>query len=131
MKQLRYKQTGMIGLFDKEATSTKLSKLGNPLEKLHKAIDFEIFRPLLENHLLNQTRMGKAGCKPYDAVMMFKLIFYNLSDGQAEYRINDRLSFKEFLGLSSGDRVPDARTVWLFQDNLIRKNLEENLSTNY
>jgi IS5 family transposase len=37
------------------------------------------------------------------------------------------LSFKEFLGLSNGDRVPDARTIWLFQDNLIKKNLEEML----
>jgi len=50
-----------------------------------------------------------------------------LSDEQAEYQINDRLSFKEFLGLSSGDRIPDSRTIWLFQDNLIQKKLEEKL----
>ena len=66
-------------------------------------IDFEMFHSLLENDLLNQTGTDKAGCKPYDAVIMFKIIllkrFYNLSDGQAEYQINDRLSFKEFLGL--------------------------------
>jgi IS5 family transposase len=37
------------------------------------------------------------------------------------------LSFKEFLGLTSGDRVPDSRTIWLFQENLIQKNLEEKL----
>jgi IS5 family transposase len=67
--------------------------------------------------------------------MMFKIIllkrFYNLSDEQAEYQINDRLSFKEFLGLSSGDRVPDSRTIWLFQENLIKKNLEEKLFENF
>jgi len=50
-----------------------------------------------------------------------------LSDEQAEYQINDKLSFKEFLGLSSGDRVPDSRTIWLFQENLIKKNLEDKL----
>jgi IS5 family transposase len=50
-----------------------------------------------------------------------------LSDEQAEYQINDRLSFKEFLGLRSGDRVPDSRTIWLFQENLIQKNLKEKL----
>ena len=44
MSQLKYKQRGHIGLFDKEETITKLSKLGNPLEKLNKVIDFEIFR---------------------------------------------------------------------------------------
>ena len=131
MSLFKYKQSGNIGLFDKEETSTKLSKLGNPLEKLHKVIDFEIFRMELEDNMLNHDKKSNAGCKPYDVVMMFKIIllkrFYNMSDEQAEYQINDRLSFKEFLGLSSGDRVPDARTIWLFQDNLIKKDLEETL----
>ena len=67
----------------------------------------------------------------YDVVLMFKIIllkrFYNMSDEQCEYQINDRVSFREFLGLSSDDRVPDARTIRLFQDTLIEKNLEENL----
>ena len=124
-----YKSKGRVGLFDKEDTSNKLSKLGNPLEKLHKVIDFEMFRPELELAMLNHDKKSNAGAKPYDVVMMFKIIllkrFYNLSDEQAEYQINDRLSFKEFLGLSSGDRVPDARTIWLFQDELLNQNLEE------
>jgi hypothetical protein len=128
MSALKYKPTGRIGLFDKEDSSTKLSKLGNPLEKLHKVIDFEMFRTELEENMLNHNKKNNAGCKPHDVVMMFKIIllkrFYNLSDEQAEYQINDRLSFKEFLGLSSGDRVPDARTIWLFQDNLIQKSVE-------
>ena len=118
MSKQKYKSTGNVGLFDKENTSYKLSKLGNPLEKLHKVIDFEMFRPELELAMLNHDKTSNAGAKPYDVVMMFKIIlikrFYGLSDEQAEYQINDRLSFKEFLGLSSGDRVPDARTIWLF-----------------
>ena len=126
-----FKSTGRIGLFDTDETSEKLSKLRNPLEKLHKVIDFEMFRAELEANMLNQDKKSPAGCKPYDVVMMFKIIllkrFYNLSDEQAEYQINDRLSFKEFLGLTSGDRVPDSRTIWLFQENLIQKNLEEKL----
>jgi IS5 family transposase len=31
------------------------------------------------------------------------------------------------LGLSSGDKVPDEKTVWLFREKLIRKNLVEKL----
>jgi len=131
MNKVSYKKTGRIGLFDKDETSLKLSKLGNPLEKLHKVIDFEMFRSELESNMLNQDKKSRAGSKPYNVVMMFKIIllkrFYNLSDEQAEYQINDRLSFKEFLGLKSGDSVPDARTIWLFQENLIQKNLEKNL----
>jgi IS5 family transposase len=126
-----YKQQGRVGLFDREDASGTLSKLGNPLERLHKVIDFEMFRQELETVMLNHDKKNKAGAKPYDVVMMFKIIllkrFYNLSNEQAEYQINDRLSFKEFLGLSSGDRVPDARTIWLFQENLTQKKLEETL----
>ena len=55
------KQTGRIGLFDKEATSEKLSKLGNPLEKLHKVIDFEMLRPELGANMLNHNKKSPAG----------------------------------------------------------------------
>jgi IS5 family transposase len=131
MKKVQYKSSGHSGLFDREENSAKLSKLGNPLEKLHNVIDFEMFRSTLEVSMLNHEKKSNAGQKPYDVVMMFKIIllkrFYNLSDEQTEYQINDRLSFKEFLGLSSGDRVPDSRTIWLFQENLIQNNLEEKL----
>ena len=99
-----YKKRGQVGLFDKEKTTSKLSKLGNPLEKLHKVIDFEMFRSLLETYMLKQDKKSNAGNKPYDVVMMFKIIllklYYNLSDDQAEYQINDRLSFREFLVLN-------------------------------
>ena len=39
MSVLKYKQTGRIDLFDKEEASSKLSRLGNPFERLHKVID--------------------------------------------------------------------------------------------
>jgi IS5 family transposase len=129
MSKTSYKSTGRVGFFDKEATSAKLSKLGNPLEKLHNVIDFEMFRLDLEEATLNHKKTSNVGPKPYDVVMMFKIIllkrFYNLSDEQAEYQINDRLSFKEFLGLSSGDPVPDARTIWVFQEKLVQQDMAE------
>jgi len=135
MSRFKYKPSGRVGLFDKNETSDKLSKLGNPLEKLHNVINFEMFRQELESHMLPANRKSSAGCKPYDVVMMFKIIllkrFYNLSDEQAEYQINDRLSFKEFLGLSSGDRVPDSRSIWLFQDKLIQQKLDEKLFSQF
>ena len=57
-----------------------------------------------------------------DAVLMFKTLvlsaLYNLSDDQIEYQVRDRLSFMRFLGLGLGDRVPDAKTVWLYRDAL-------------
>jgi IS5 family transposase len=56
--------------------------------------------------------------------MMFKILVIqatnNLSDERAEYLINDRLSFMRFLGLGLSDRVPDARTIWLFREKLTK-----------
>lgn len=55
---------------------------------------------------------------------MFKTLvlgaLYNLSDDQIEYQIRDRLSFMRFLGLGLGDRVPDAKTVWLYREALAK-----------
>ena len=67
---------------------------------------------------------------------MFKAIvlgaLYNLSDDQVEYQMRDRLSFDRLrtssfvrfpgsspgqaLGLTLADKVPDAKTVWLYRE---------------
>jgi len=129
MSSNRFKQSGKVGLFDEETRSRQLSKLGDPLDKLRKVIDFEIFREELESNMLNHDKKSNSGCKPYDVVMMFKIMLikriYDLSDERAEFEIINRLSFQKFLGLSSGDKVPDSRTIWLFQNNLVNKNLVE------
>jgi transposase, IS5 family len=55
---------------------------------------------------------------------MFKILVIqavnDLSDERTEFLINDRLSFMRFLGLSLADRVPDARTIWLFREKLTK-----------
>ncbi|MDX1958143.1 MAG: transposase [Leptospiraceae bacterium] len=43
---------------------------------------------------------------------------YNLSDEQMEFHLVDRLSFQRFLGLESGDKLPDAKTVWVFKERI-------------
>jgi len=64
---------------------------------------------------------------PYDKIIMFKILilqkYYNLSDEQTEFQINDRTSFKQFLGLKIGDKIPDEKTVWHFKEQLSNKNL--------
>ncbi len=39
-----YKKQGNISLFDSEDTMDKLNSLGNPLEKLSRVFDFEMFQ---------------------------------------------------------------------------------------
>ncbi len=126
-----YKKSGKLGIFDEQETCEQLSAIGNPLEKISLVIDFEMFRNTLETVLLNQEKKNNAGAKPYDVVMMFKIIilqrYYGLGDTQIEYQILDRLSFKKFLGLTSGDKVPDEKTVWAFREVLTNSGLVEKI----
>lgn len=125
----KYKKKGKRGLFDEEMTYDKLSEIGNPLDKISLVVDFEIFRDALEAGVLNSDKKNNAGAKPFDIVMMFKILilqrYYGLGDTQVEYQILDRLSFKKFLGLESGDKVPDEKTVWAFRERLTRQGLVE------
>ena len=76
-------------------------------------------------------RRSNAGAKPYDVLLMFKIPIlkklYNLFDEQTEAQIRDRLSFRDFLGLNFSDRVPDAKTIWLFAEQLKKLDLEQEL----
>jgi IS5 family transposase len=112
-----------VNLFGGETQLKRLSKLGDPLEKVGKAIDWEMFRPLLKQIRKNATEKG--GRPSQDEVMMFKIVmlqqWYALSDDSAEYMINDRLSFQRFLGLELGEKSPDSKTIWVFKEALGKK----------
>jgi len=127
----QYKSKGKIGLFDKQFAAEQLSEMGNPLEAISKVIDFEYFRPLLEEKLLNTRKKNNAGAKPFDFVLMFKIMliqrYYNLGDEQVEYQIIDRTSFKVFLGLETGDKVPDQKTIWAFRERITEMGIVEDL----
>ena len=47
-------------------------------------------------------------------LFLFKILilqkYYNLSDEQTEFQINDRTSLKQFLGLKLKDTIPDGKT---------------------
>jgi transposase, IS5 family len=121
---------GQPGFFDLDERHGVLSAAGDPLERLAAVIDFELFRGELEG-ALDRSDRSKGGRPPYDAVLMFKVLvlqtLYTLSDDQTEYQIRDRLSFMRFLGLALEDRVPDAKTIWLFREQLTRTGAVERL----
>ncbi len=128
------KTSGNRGLFDREENKSKLTSSGNPPERLPEAVDFEMFRGTLETGLYKE-RMTNAGARPYDPVLMFKVLvlqrMYNLSDEQTEYQTIDRMSFRNFLGLASGDKVPDARTIRAFKEQLVKKNIFDLLFSDF
>ena len=125
---------GQPGFFDIDDRLKRLSDLGDQLETFRSAVDFELFRPEL-NAALSYTDRTVGGRPPFDPVLMFKILVIqatnNLSDERAEFLINDRLSFMRFLGLGLEDRVPDARTIWLFREKLTTAGAIKRLSEQF
>jgi len=109
------------GLFDLQSRLQKIDANGDPLVVLNQVVNWELFRPDLEP-VRDRERKSPAGRKPYDPVLMFKILvlqsLYNLSDDRVEQQILDRLSFHRFLGLTFGDSVPDAKTIWSFRESM-------------
>src|SRR6476659_7588517 len=91
-----------------------LSARGDPLE----AIDrhrLDLGAKALPRHTPNELKKSSAGRKPFDAILMFRMLVLqalnNLSDEQVEYQVRDRLSFSRFLGLAIEDSIQAATTL--------------------
>jgi len=125
------KEINMLnGFFDIDFRLEQLDKCGDPLTKLNEVVPWDDFRPELEP-IREKDRKNNAGRRPFDVVLMFKIMIlqslYNLGDDAVEYQVRDRLSFMRFLGLAIADRVPDAKTIWLFREQLCQLRLEKQL----
>jgi IS5 family transposase len=66
----------------------------------------------------------KGGRPHWPVVLMLKCLmlqkWFNLSDPQVEEVLQDRLSFRRFVGLSLEDGTPDETTFCRFRDRLVR-----------
>jgi len=91
---------------------------GDKLAEAEKQIDWERFRPIIKPMYTNDTPRG--GRPNMDEVLMVKLLvlqaWYGLSDPELERQVNDRISFRHFLGYP--ERAPDYSTVWQFRERL-------------
>lgn len=119
--------------FDLDNRHQKLNER-DTLIWLDQIIHWEEFRETLQQ-CRNKPRKNKAGRKPFDAVMMFKALvlqhLYNLGDDELEFQIRDRYSFCRFLKLTPEDRVPDAKTLWLFREQLTQQGLVKALFNDF
>jgi len=91
---------------------------GDKLAEAEQQIDWERIRPIIKPMYTNDTPRG--GQPNMDEVLMVKLLvlqaWYGLSDPELERQVNDRLSFRHFLGYP--ERAPDYSTVWQFRERL-------------
>lgn len=81
--------------------------------------------------LLGRVRSEGPGRPGYRPLLMFKALLlqslYGLSDAELEEALNDRLSFRRFVGLSLADETPDHTTLCRFRLALIEAGLLEKL----
>lgn len=121
-----------INFFAEIKRLERLSKLGDPLEKITANIDFEIFRPMLNKLMKIDEKIRSKGGRPrFDCLLMWKMIllqqWYGISNDSLEFQINDRLSFQRFLSLGLNDKVPDANTLWDFKEALAKNGGDKQL----
>jgi IS5 family transposase len=118
------------GIFDEQFKFERISELGDPLEKLNAAVNWELFRYTLDKHLDKEAK-GPGGRPGYDYIMMFKILIlqehFGLSDERMEFQLTDRFSFMRFLGLRSCDKVPDSNTIWTFRERLTEDDVVKQL----
>ena len=98
------------------------------LEEMNNVIPWWEIEEWFKGHLKKE-RNKKSGRPPYPIILMFKIHliqqWYNLSDRETEFQIQDRLSFRKFLGLSIEDKVPDATTIENFRHFLEARKLNK------
>ena len=113
-----------------EHLGTILTRRDDPLEKLTATVDFERFRPILEQ-AAGRPRVAKGGRPALDAVLKFRMLvlqsLHNLSMDATEHMVRDRLTWLHFCGLKPHDTVPDANTLWDFREALIKADALEDL----
>ena len=91
---------------------------------VEKLIDWPVLRAIMAPLYKDAARGGRPG---FDPVMMLKLLlleqWYNLSDVRVVEEAADRLSFRSFLGIGTGDQVPDDSSLVRFRRRLVDADL--------
>lgn len=105
--------------------STKVGR-NETLDRLIRDVKWYRFEKLLSG-----LKPEGAGRPPYDPLLMLKALllqqWYRLSDAELEEALNDRVSFRRFLGLSLEDAAPDHTTLCRFRIRLTEAGLADKL----
>ena len=110
------------------ASSLKHNRSLKNMEKLNEAINWSRVEEILMNHYSVGT--SSEGAAAYPPLLLFKCLllqkwFRINSDPELENQINDRLSFKRFLGLSFSKPSPDHSTFSRFRSRLSKNAMDQ------
>src|SRR6516225_9428124 len=100
---------------------------GGQLDRLDGRVKWYRFEKLIA-HLRDESGPGRPG---YPVLVLFKALLlqslYGLSDRELEEALDDRLSFRRFVGLSLEEAVPDHTVLSRFRNRLVAEGLLEKL----
>jgi len=110
------------------ASSLKYNRSLKLMEKIDKSIDWSRVETILLSHYTVGT--SGEGADAYPPMLLFKCMllqkwFRINSDPELENQINDRLSFKKFLGLSFSKPSPDHSTFSRFRSRLSKNAMDQ------
>jgi IS5 family transposase len=118
------KRTGEPGFLEAFLVT---SGSGGQLDRLSELVKWYRFEKLV-GHLRDEAGPGRPG---YPALMMLKAVLlaslYGLSERELEEALDDRLSFRRFVGLALEEKVPDHTVLNRFRNALVREGLLEKL----
>ena len=125
-----YKEIGKNLSFADLAVSKSLehNRSLKMMEKINKAVKWRNVEALLMEHY--EVAMSKEGADAYPPLMLLKGMllqkwFHIPSDPELENQINDRISFKKFLGLTLDKPSPDHSTFSRFRGRLSKEAMIE------
>jgi len=110
------------------ASSMKHNRSLKNMEKLNQSVDWNRINTILLSHYTVGT--SGEGADAYPPLLLYKCLllqkwFHIDSDPELENQINDRLSFKKFLGLSFSKPSPDHSTFSRFRARLSKNALDQ------
>ena len=123
-RSMAIKQTGQFG-FVEALLSTKGGS--GQLDRLDGLVKWYRFAKLI-GHLRDEASPGRPG---YPVLVLFKAVLlqslYGLSERELEDALDDRLSFRRFVGLSLEEAVPDHTVLNRFRNRLVAEGLLDKL----
>lgn len=101
-------------------------KLNQRLDKIDQLVDWHPFE-----RLLSRVYAASTGRPNHCVFLLFKALllqaWYSLSDYALEEALDDRLSFRRFVSLSTSEKAPDHSVFSRFRDELIKQGIHDRL----
>ena len=121
---MTHKNAGQLGFAD--AFLGNNPTLNRQLDKIRDRVDWKPFEELLSPIYSSPT-----GRPSHPVLLLFKALllqtWHGLSDYVLEETLDDRLSFRRFVGLSASEKAPDHSVFSRFRDQLIQHGVHQRL----